>query len=386
MTTDNIIYLDNAATTRVDRDAADIALRMMCELYANPSSAHAFGFEAEKVLDNARAQIMKALGVTSREGTVVFTSCGTEADNMALFGAVQTNARRGRHIVLSDAEHPAMENAAKELEKQGYTVSRIPTRGGKLDMDFAEKAITPDTVFVSCMAVNNETGAVFDIESLCKLTRKNAPHAFFHTDAVQAFTKIPHLADSGADLIAVSGHKIHAPKGIGALFIRKGVRIPAYIIGGGQENGLRSGTEALPSIAAFGLAAEKAASDLTSRMASMAQKKQRLIDTLAACDGVRINSGTKGFAPHIISLSVPGIRSEILLRALSAEGIYVSAGSACSSKHADNRVLSAFGLDDKTADSTLRVSLSAETTDEDIDAFCASLLKNRAALLPTTSK
>ena len=380
------IYLDNAATTRVSEEAAQLAYACMTKLYANPSSAHAFGFEAETALKTARERVLTALGVSPRDGNIVFTSCGTEADNMAVFGAAAVGARKGKHIVISDAEHPAVNNAAKELEKQGCTVSRVPTKGGRLDMDFAGKAITPDTVLVSCMAVNNETGAMFDIASLCALTRKQAPHALFHTDAVQAFTKVPRLADSGADLISLSGHKIHAPKGIGALYIKKGVRMPTRMFGGAQENGLRAGTEALPNIAAFGLAAQTAAANININIAHYGELKQRLTSFLTSHEGFAVNSGDEGFAPHIVSIAVPGIRSEILLRALSAKGIYVSAGSACSSKHADNRVLSAFGLSDAIADSTVRVSFSAYTTNDEIDRLCEALVTERAALLPTTSR
>ncbi|MBQ8758880.1 MAG: aminotransferase class V-fold PLP-dependent enzyme, partial [Clostridia bacterium] len=253
-----IIYFDNAATTRTDDDAAAIALKMMTECYANPSSAHSFGFEAERYVKEARDKIVKALGFKNTDGTLIFTASGTESDNMAVRGAVKTNARKGKHIVISDSEHPAVESTVSELEKEGYTVSRIPTKGGKLDMEFAEKAMTKDTVLVSCMTINNETGAIFDVSGLKRLASRLCPAAYFHTDAVQAFTKLKSFAMTGADMISISGHKIHAPKGVGALWVKKGIRIPALITGGGQEGGLRSGTEAVPAICAFGLAAEKA--------------------------------------------------------------------------------------------------------------------------------
>ncbi len=372
----SVIYLDSAATTRTNERAAKEALFLMTELYANPSSAHRFGFEAETYLKNARKTLLASLGYTPADGTLVFTSCGTEADNMALFGAAKTFARHGRRLVLSDSEHPAVENAAKELEKAGCTVCRIPTKDGVLDLDYARRAITPDTFLVSCMTVNNETGALYDVASLRRIAKENAPDCYFHTDAVQAFTKVRDLASFDADLISISGHKIHAPKGIGALFIKKGVRIPALIVGGGQEGGLRSGTEALPNIGAFAAAAEDAMARYDERMAHFSALKARLCEQLAGNPAVRVHSLSDcpgRFAPHIMSIAVPGIRSEIMLRFLSERGICVSAGSACSSKHADNRVLTAFGLSDALADSTLRVSFSQENTPEQIDTFVQTL-------------
>lgn len=371
--TSDAVYLDNAATTRVSERAAEKALEMMRSLYANPSSAHAFGFEAEKALRAARADMLAALGFSAADGTLIFTSGGTEADNLALRGAAHALARRGKHIVLSDSEHPAVENTVRELEKEGFTASRIPTKGGVLDMDFARRALTPDTVLVSCMAVNNETGAVYDIASLARLVKALCPNALFHTDAVQAFTKLPASAWRTADLVSVSSHKIHAPKGAGALFVRKGVRLIPTVSGGGQEGGLRSGTEAVPAVCAMALAAKDAMASFGEDAAHIAALNASLREKCAKIPGVCLNTGTSGFAPHIVSIAVPGLRSEILLRFLSERGVYVSAGSACSSKHADNRVLSAFGLADDRADSTLRVSFSAYNTEKELDVFVRNL-------------
>ena len=367
------IYFDNAATTMTDKDAADIAYKMMTECYANPSSAHSFGFEAEGYVKEAREKIVKALGFKNTDGTLIFTSCGTESDNMAIRGAVKTNARKGKHIVISDAEHPAVESTASELEKEGYTVSRIPTKNGSLDMEFAEKAMTKDTVLVSCMTINNETGAVFDIAGLRKMALRLCPSAFFHTDAVQAFTKIKSFAMTGADLISISGHKIHAPKGIGALWVKKGVRIPALIHGGGQEGGLRSGTEAVPAICAFGLAAEKAMKTFEDDKNHVAGLNEYLREKIAEIPSVTVNTETKFHDAQILSISVQGIRSEIMLRFLADRGIYVSAGSACSSKSSDNRVLAAYGIERSVADSTIRVSFSRYNTSEEIDKFVQNL-------------
>lgn len=378
-----MIYFDNAATTRVSDTAAQAALTAMTELYANPSSAHAFGFEAEKALRAARAAVLAALGFTPSEGSLVFTGSGSEADNLALRGAAHALARRGRHIVLSDSEHPAVENTAKDLEKEGFTLSRLSTKGGKLDLDEARAVLTPDTILVSCMAVNNETGAIYDIASLASLAKVLCPNALFHTDAVQAFTKIPAGVWKKADLVSVSAHKIHAPKGVGALFVRKGVRLVPCITGGGQENGLRSGTEAMPGICAMAAAAKQATADFAALDAQVKSINAYLRTRLSTLDGVCINTEPDGFLPHILSIAVPGLRSEILLRFLSERGIYVSAGSACSAKHADNRVLSAFGLPDKIADSTLRLSFSADNTTAECDAFVKALSDAMQTLIHT---
>lgn len=378
-----MIYFDNAATTRVSDTAAQAAISAMTELYANPSSAHAFGFEAEKALRAARAAVLAALGFTPSEGSLVFTGSGSEADNLALRGAAHALARRGRHIVLSDSEHPAVENTAKDLEKEGFTLSRISTESGKLDLDEARSVLTPDTILVSCMAVNNETGAIYDIASLASLAKALCPNALFHTDAVQAFTKIPAGVWKKADLVSVSAHKIHAPKGVGALFVRKGVRLVPCITGGGQENGLRSGTEAMPGICAMAAAAKQATADFAALDAQVKSINAYLRTRLSTLDGVCINTEPDGFLPHILSIAVPGLRSEILLRFLSERGIYVSAGSACSAKHADNRVLSAFGLPDKIADSTLRLSFSADNTTAECDAFVKALSDAMQTLIHT---
>lgn len=378
-----MIYFDNAATTRVSDTAAQAALSAMTELYANPSSAHAFGFEAEKALRAARAAVLAALGFTPSEGSLVFTGSGSEADNLALRGAAHALARRGKHIVLSDSEHPAVENTAKDLEKEGFTLSRLSTKGGKLDLDEARAVLTPDTILVSCMAVNNETGAIYDIASLASLAKALCPNALFHTDAVQAFTKIPAGVWKKADLVSVSAHKIHAPKGVGALFVRKGVRLVPCITGGGQENGLRSGTEAMPGICAMAAAVKQATADFAALDAQVKSINAYLRTRLSTLDGVCINTEPDGFLPHILSIAVPGLRSEILLRFLSERGIYVSAGSACSAKHADNRVLSAFGLPDKIADSTLRLSFSADNTTAECDAFVKALSDAMQTLIHT---
>ncbi len=378
------IYFDNAATTVVSNNAAKAALEVMCNAYANPSSAHSFGLEAEHILKKARAEILKALGYSSKDGSLVFTSCGTEASNMAFFGTYEALGKRRSNIVISDSEHPCIENCAKELEGRGVEIRRIPTKGGRLDLDFASKAIDKGTMLISCMTVNNETGAIYDIKALSAIRKAKMSDAYLHTDAVQGFCHLPYLLSTfGADLISVSGHKIHAPKGVGALFIKKGIRIPTRMFGGGQESGLRSGTENLPGIAAF----EVAASEFTNNRAEILNTLKELNTHLRSvlCNVypyVLINS-KDDFAPHILSISVPGIRSEILLRYLSERGVYVSAGSACSSKNADNRVLSNFGLDNARADSTLRISFSRFNTKEEIGLLANAINEANNNLIHT---
>lgn len=378
------IYFDNAATTRVDEAAARVALSVMCEDFGNPSSAHAKGLEAEHILKRARGLVLSSLGFSPKDGTLIFTSCGTEANNMALFGAYEVFGKRKNTLVISDSEHPSIENCARELECKGVKVHRIPTRGGRLDLDFAEKVIDSSVMLISCMSVNNETGAIYDIKALDSIRKRNSPEALLHTDAVQGFCKLPFpLSRSGADLISVSGHKIHAPKGVGALFVRKGTRMPCRLFGGGQEGGLRSGTENLAGIAAFGYCCEEYEKNKDERRSHIAGLNKALRDALSEiCPYVIINSG-EGFADHILSISVPGIRSEIMLRFLSQKGIYVSAGSACSSKNADNRVLSSFGLDNKRADSTLRISFSKYNTLQEITALVHAIDEGNSTLIHT---
>ncbi len=378
------IYFDNAATTRVDDNAAKFALEVMCQNYGNPSSAHAMGLDAEHILKKARAQVLSALGFTPKDGNLIFTSCGTEANNTSLFGAYEVFGKRKSSIVISDSEHPSIENCARELEKKGVKVYRIPTKDGRLDLDFAQKVIDGTTMLISCMAVNNETGAVYDIKSLDGIRKRNAPEAYLHTDAVQGFCKLPlPLSSLGADIISVSGHKIHAPKGIGALFIKKGVRIPCRLFGGGQEGTLRSGTENLSGIAAFGLCCEDFANSKSVRLSHIKNLNLTARQYISQiCPYVLINSG-EDFAPHILSISIPGVRSEIMLRFLSQKGIFVSAGSACSSKSADNRVLSAFGLDDKRADSTLRISFSKYNTQDEVLSLIKAIDEGNKTLIHT---
>lgn len=364
------IYLDNAATTRVCPEAAQAALAAMTEHYGNPSSAHRLGREAKKLLDAARGQVSRALGC--EPGTLYFTSCGSEGDNWAIRKGAAYNARHGRHIISSTVEHSAVLRSLDALEAQGFEVTRLaPGPDGGIAPEAVLDALRPDTCLVTLMLVNNETGAVTDLAAIAKGVKAANPNTLIHTDAVQAFCKLPFSPQAlGADLVTISGHKIHAPKGIGALYIRKGLNLPPLILGGGQEGGRRSGTEPLPLIAAFGAACAAATADLAGDVQRMAALRQHAADRLTAeNDGLVILGGG---APQILSLSLPGWRSEVLMNYLEAKDIFVSKSSACK-RGGRSYVLEAMGLDSRVIDGALRVSLSRFTTREEIDAFCDAL-------------
>ena len=364
-------YLDNSATTRVCPEAAQAALNAMTECYGNPSSTHTKGREAKKLLDQSRAQVASLLGCQPKE--LVFTSCGSESDNWALLQGAEAMKRKGNHILSSAVEHDAIRKSLDELEARGYTVTRLkPDHTGAIPVEAVREALLPDTILVSLMLVNNETGAVTDISAVSWLLKEAGSPALLHTDAVQAFGKIPFTAKSlGADLISVSGHKLHAPKGIGALYIRSGLRLKPFLVGGSQEEGRRAGTEALPQIAAFGTACALAKEHLAENAAKMAALKQNTVEQLAAAiPELRV---VETAAPHILNLSLPGFRSEVLMNFLEAREVYVSKSSACK-KGARSHVLEAIGLDAKTIDGAIRVGLSRYTAQEDIDALCTGLI------------
>ena len=369
-------YLDNSATTKVCPEAAQAALRAMTEVYGNPSSTHTVGREAKKLLDSSRAQTAAALGCTA--GELVFTSCGSESDNWAILGGAEAMKRRGKHIISSAVEHDAVRKSLDELESRGFEVTRLrPDETGAISADAVADALRPDTILVSLMLVNNETGAITDISAVSKALKRAGSQALLHTDAVQAFMKLPFSAKTlGADMISVSGHKIHAPKGIGALYIKNGLRLKPFILGGGQEAGRRAGTEAMPQIAAFAAACQ-AAGDVKANAAHMAALKQLAVDRLKeALPEIRFIGGG---APHILSLSLPGWRSEVLMNFLEAREIYVSKSSACK-KGGRSHVLEAIGLDAKTIDGAIRVGLSRFSTEEDVLALCQGLKDARDTL------
>ena len=364
------IYLDNAATTMVCPEAAEAALKIMTENYGNPSSTHTKGRAAKASLDLARKQVASALGCTPAE--VYFTSCGSEGDNWAIIRGAQYMKRFGNHVISSAVEHDAVRKSLDELEKLGFEVTRLsPESDGSISAQKVKEALRPDTVLVSLMMVNNETGAVTDIAGIAKMLKAEKSKALLHTDAVQGFMKLPFKAKTlGADLITISGHKIHAPKGIGALYIKNGLKIKPYIMGGAQENALRAGTEAMPQIAAFGTACELASKGMAEYTAKMEKLRQAAIDGITGTIPEAIVIG--GGAPHILSISLPGWRSEVLMNFLEAKGIFVSRSSACK-KGGRSHVLEAMGLPAPVIDGAIRISFSRYTTEDDISALCLAL-------------
>lgn len=366
----SMTYLDNSATTAVCEAAAKKAVYMMTQCFGNPSSLHRLGFEAERELTAAREKVAALMGVPARD--VLFTSGGTEANNLAVFGAAAALARRGKHIVTTGMEHSSVAAACKQLEKEGYAVTRLlPDSDGHITADAIIAACRPDTALVSVMLVNNETGARFSLPDAVAGIRRRSPFAFIHCDAVQAAGKLPlYGARWQVDAMSVSAHKLHGPKGCGALYLRQGARILPRQVGGLQERSLRGGTEAAPLIAAFGAAAE-ALPPLAEQEALFETLRKRLFDRLA--DAPVVFHLPADGVPYIIHLSVPGFKSETLLHFLSERDIFVSSGSACA-KGAKSPVLQAMGLPETEIDSALRISLCHNNTPEDIDRFADALI------------
>ena len=364
------VYLDNAATTRVCAEAADIAYKVMTECYGNPSSTHTKGREAKAYLDTARAQIAAALGCSAQE--VYFTSCGSESDVWAITKGAESTARGGNHIISSAVEHDAVRKTLEDLEGRGFEVTYLsPEMDGSVSVDAVKAALRKDTILVTLMMVNNETGGVTDISAIAKMLKAEGSKALLHTDAVQGFMKVPFSAKKlGADMISISGHKIHAPKGIGALYIKTGVKIKPLIRGGAQESGMRAGTEAMPQIAAFGKAAELAFSGMKVSCEKMASLRSLAMSTI--CADIPEAQIIGGGAPHVLSVSLPGWRSEVLMNFLEAEGIYVSRSSACK-KGGRSHVLEAMHLPAQVIDGAIRISFSRYNTEDDVLALCASL-------------
>ena len=365
-----MIYLDNSATTKPCPACIEAMNDMLCTCWGNPSSVHDLGIEAERRLKAARASVAAAMGAEPER--VFFTSCGTEADNWAIFGAAERLGKRGHHIVTTAVEHHAVLHPMQKLEAQGFEVTYLHTdETGFVSAGALAAALRPDTILVSVMMVNNETGAVMPIPEMIRATRRKSPLALFHTDAVQGFFKVPFKAKSlGADLISVSGHKIHAAKGTGALYIRQGLNLPPFILGGGQERGQRSGTENLPGICGFGAACAAQLPRMKDDIARMTGLRDLCRAELSGISGVVLIG--KQDAPHIVNLSVPGLRSQGLINCLQSDGIYVSAGSACSKGHRSH-VLEALHLSPAVIDGSIRVSLCADNTEEDIHALCRAL-------------
>ncbi len=359
-------YLDNSATTRCCDRAAAAALSMMTEKYGNPSSLHEKGIEAEVELERARAAVAASLSAAQKD--VLFTSGSTESNNTVLFGVADAMKRSGRRIIVSAIEHPSVYESAKELSRRGWDVRFVPVDSdGVADVDTLRKLLTADTVLVSVMAVNNETGAVQPTEEIGRIVKANSP-ALYHVDAVQAYGKLPiSTAKWNADFVSVSAHKVHGPKGVGALYIRRSARLVPLLYGGEQQRRLRPGTEATALIAGFGAAVEEF--DLARHGATVQQLHDKALSALGDIDGVIINTAA---LPYIINLSVPGIRSETMLHHLERGGVYVSSSSACA-KGKRSYVLEAMGLEDERIDSSLRISFSRYNEEEDVIALCAGL-------------
>ena len=384
----NGIYLDNSATTPLCAAAKEKLLAVSESCWGNPSSLHGLGNAAARELNAARESVARALG--ARDGQVVFTASGSEANNLAILGRAYAKERyrRGARIVTTRGEHASVAMPLSRLAAEGYEIVELDTRDGEVDMARLEAALTKNTVLVTVMAVNNETGACYDIAAMARATHRLCPDAIFHTDATQAFMKIPLSPKDGADLITVSAHKIEGPKGCGALWISPAViknkGLSPQILGGGQENGLRSGTENVAGCAAFGAACDYARAGFEEHAAAMRACREYLVERLQGdpCFAeVKVNQPKKQ-APHILSLTMPAIKSETMLHFLSAEGIYVSSGSACSShgRHGSPPLL-AFGLSQREADCTIRVSLSYRNTKEELDTFLLTLAKGLSSLV-----
>lgn len=362
-------YFDNSATTRCYPEVAEIVVKTMTEDFGNPSAMHLKGVEAEKYVREAAQTLAKILKVNEKE--IIFTSGGTESNNLALFGGADANKRSGNHIITTSVEHAAVGQPAERLEQMGYEVTIVPVdHRGVVQLEALEKALRPDTILVSTMYVNNEVGAVMPVEEIAKLVHEKSPKALYHVDAIQAFGKYRiYPKKAGIDMLSVSSHKIHGPKGVGFLYINEKARIQPQILGGGQQAGMRSGTDNVPGIAGLDVAAKMVYTDFDKKIEHMYQLKERLAEGFLKLPDVRLNGmEIREGAPQILSASFLGVRSEVLLHTLEEKGIYVSAGSACSShKRKAAGTLSAMGMEAAQRESTLRFSFSEENTFEEVD-------------------
>ena len=362
-----MIYLDNSATTKPCAEAVEAMTKALTENWANPSALYNFGIDTARDLRAARHTVAAAMG--AEPDRVFFTSGGTEADNWAIFGTAKRYGKKNKHIITTAIEHHAILHCMKELESQGFEVTYLQPDGeGRITLEALKAALRKDTILVSVMMVNNEVGSVMPIQQMAKLTHKLCPDAIFHTDAVQGFLKVPFAAKTlGADLISVSSHKIHGPKGCGALYISPRLRsFPPLILGGGQESGYRSGTEGTPAI--FGFAAACAVVSATFQADTAREKAMiaALAERLSALDGIRVNGAHE--APHVLSISIPGVPTQNSINILQDHGICVSAGSACAKGHRSH-VLEAMHVSPEAMDGSFRVSISRETTPEELDTL-----------------
>ena len=377
-------YLDNSATTRCSDRAFALMQKVLLEDYGNPSSLHMKGVEAERYVKAAREKIAKTLKVTEKE--IIFTSGGTESNNLAILGTAFANRRAGNRIITTAVEHASVANPMKFLEEEGFEVIYLPVdENGVISLKDLEEALSEQTILVSLMHVNNEIGAVEPVEEAAALVHEKCPKALVHVDAIQSYGKFRiYPKKSGINLLSVSGHKIHGPKGSGFLYVKEKTKIKPIIYGGGQQNGMRSGTENVPGIAGLGEAAAEIYEDFKDKQDRLYALKERFIQAVTTIPGVSVNGKTgRDSAPHIVSVSVEGVRAEVLLHSLEDKQIYVSSGSACSSnKPAVSRTLKGIGLKQNLLDSTVRFSFSVHTTEEEID-YAADVLKT---LVPALQK
>lgn len=363
------VYLDNSATTRCSERAKDLMVKVLMEDYGNPSSLHMKGVEAENYIKEAKKKIAKTLKVDEKE--ILFTSGGTESNNTALIGAALANKRAGNHIITTSIEHASVSAVTGYLEELGFRVTYLKVdANGIISLEELQEAVCEDTILVSMMMVNNEIGAVEPIEEAVKIIKAKNPNTLVHVDAIQAYGKYRIFPKKlGIDMISVSGHKIHAPKGTGFLFIKDKTKVKPLIYGGGQQKGMRSGTENVPGVAALGEAAEEIYENFEEKIDHLYQIKQRFVEGVLKIEGVSVNGKTdRDSAPQIVSVSIDGVRSEVMLHTLEDRKIYVSAGSACSSnKPSVSHTLASIGLKNNLLDSTIRFSFSVHTTEEEID-------------------
>lgn len=369
-------YLDNSATTCCYKEVAEIVYKVMTEDYGNPSSMHVKGVEAEKYLRETKQILAKSLKVNEKE--IFFTSGGTESNNLALAGGAMANKRAGNRIITTAVEHAAVGAPMQRLKEQGFDLAVLPVDAqGVIRMDALREALSEDTILVSVMYVNNEVGAVQPIAEIGALIKEKCPKALFHVDAIQAYGKYRiYPKKLGVDLLSVSAHKIHGPKGVGFLYINENAKVQPQILGGGQQNGMRSGTDNVPGIAGLGVAARLSYENLEEKVRHMYEVRQTLVDGLEKISGVTVNGMPQGEgAPHIVSASFAGVRSEVLLHTLEERGIYVSAGSACSThKRSGSATLTAMGMKKAQMETTVRFSFDENTTKEEI-AYCLEVLR-----------
>ena len=366
-------YLDNSATTRCSDRACQLMVDLLTKDYGNPSSLHMKGIEAERFVETAKKKIAKTLRVSEKE--IIFTSGGTESNNLAIIGAAMANRRAGNHIITTSIEHASVENPMEFLKEQGFDITYLSVdENGIISLEELEEAVTEQTILVSMMQVNNEIGAIEPVAEAAELIKKKNPDTLIHVDAIQSYGKMYiYPKKLGIDMLSVSGHKIHGPKGSGFLWVKEKTKLKPLILGGGQQKGMRSGTENGPAIAGLGEAAEEIYENLDEKRAHLYGLKQRFIDGIEKLEGTHVNGKTgEDSAPHIVSVSFEGIRSEVLLHSLEDRGIYVSSGSACSSnnhagKQKGSKTLRNIHLKENLLDSTLRFSFSVHTTEEEID-------------------